>query len=88
MARKGNGNRPEVSAIQHFGELLSLHLDRGTRPGGSPDVEGVRWTVKEFAAAIGADERSVRVWRAGKYLPKDLLAIEKQLFGGNNAYRD
>jgi hypothetical protein len=88
MARKGKGSRPEVSAIQRFGELLSWHLDRGTRPGGSPDAEGVRWTVKEFAAAVGADERSVRAWRGGNYLLKDLHAIEKQLFGDNPAYRE
>ena len=66
--------------------MLSWHLDRGTRPDGSPDNEGVRWTVKEFAAAVGANERSVRAWRRGKYPPMDLLRIERALFGNNPAY--
>jgi hypothetical protein len=53
-----------------------------------PDTEGVRWTVKRFAAAVGATERSVRAWRVGEYPPIDLVPIERELFGDNPAYRD
>jgi hypothetical protein len=88
MIGKGSGNRPEGGAVERFGELLSSHLNRGTRPDGSSDTEGVRWTNKQFAAAVGANERSVRAWRTGKYPPKDLLPIERALFGNNPAYGD
>jgi hypothetical protein len=80
--------RLETEAVERFGQLLSLHLTRGTRPGGSPDAEGVRWTVKGFAHAVGTTERSVRTWRAGKNLPIDLVPIERALFGDNRAYQD
>jgi hypothetical protein len=88
MIGKGSGNEPESDALQCFGALLSWHLNRGTRPDGLPDTEGVRWTVKEFAAAVNANERSVRAWRADEYLPVDLLSIERALFGNNRVYRD
>jgi len=88
MIRKGSGNRPEAGAVERFGELLSLHLDRGTRPEGSPDAEGLPWTIKEFAAAVGVSERSVRAWRADENLPQDLRPIERALFGNNPAYED
>src|SRR5262249_59869983 len=81
MIGKGSGNRTEGGAAESFGKLLSWHLNRGTRPDGSSDKEGVRWTNKQFAAAVGANERSVRAWRTGKYPPKDLLPIERALFG-------
>jgi hypothetical protein len=85
---KGSGNAQQADAVQHFGWSLSWHLNRGTRPDGSPDSEGVRWSVKRFAAAVGATERSARAWRAGEYLPMDLVPIERELFGDNPAYRD
>jgi hypothetical protein len=88
MIGKGSGNEPETDPVQRFGASLSWHLDRGTRPEGAPHEEGVPWTAKEFAGAVRADERSVRAWRGGKNLPKDLRAIEKELFGDNQAYRD
>jgi len=88
MIVKRGGNEPETDALQRFGALLSWHLNRGTRPQGSPDTEGIPWEVKEFAAEVGADERSVRAWRKGENLPKGLRAIEKELFGDNQAYRD
>jgi hypothetical protein len=88
MIGKGGGNEPETDAVQRFGALLSWHLNRGTRPDGLPDTEGVPWTIKRFAAAVGANERSVRAWRAGKYSPMDLQPIERELFGYNRAYQD
>src|SRR5215471_19856196 len=88
MIGKGSGNRPEAGAVERFGALLSWHLDRGTRPDWLPDTEGVRWTVKRFAAAVGATERSVRAWRVSEYPPIDLVPIERELFGDNPAYRD
>jgi hypothetical protein len=87
MIGKGSGSAPETDAVHQFSELLSSHLERGTRPEGAPDIEGVPWTVKEFAAAVRANERSVRAWCAGEYLPMSLTAIERKLFGGNPAYR-
>jgi hypothetical protein len=88
MIRKGSGNLPEAGAVDRFGELLSWHLDRGTRLEGSPDTEGLPWAVKEFAAAVGVSERSVRAWCADKSLPSDLRPIERALFGNNPAYGD
>ncbi|HMA72828.1 MAG TPA: hypothetical protein VKP67_15280 [Xanthobacteraceae bacterium] len=86
MIGKGSGNRPEAGAVERFGELLSRHLDRGTRPEGSSDTEGIPWTVKEFAAAVRVSERSVRAWCADNYLPLDLRPVERALFGNNPAY--
>src|SRR5258708_806723 len=88
MIRKGKGNRPEVGAMRSFGEALASRLGRGTRPQGSPAAFGLPWTVKAFADAVGASERSVRDWRGGKRLPNDLVAIERELFGDNLAYRE
>jgi hypothetical protein len=86
MIGKGSGNAPETDAVRHFSELLSWHLERGTRPEGEPDTEGGPWAVKEFAAAVQANDRSVRAWCAGEYLPMGLTAIERELFGENPAY--
>jgi hypothetical protein len=88
MTGKGSGNVPEADAALSFGGLLSWHLNRGTRPDGLPDTEGLRWAVKEFAAAVGLSERSVRAWCADEYAPMDLRPIERELFGNNLAYRD
>jgi len=88
MIGKGSGNRPEAGAVERFHELLSLHLDRGTRPEGSPDTEGIPWIVKEFAAAVGVSERSVRAWCSDESLPSDLRPIERALFGNNPVYGD
>jgi hypothetical protein len=37
---------------------------------------------------VGANERSVRAWRGGKYPPIDLRPLERALFGDNPAYGD
>jgi hypothetical protein len=57
-----------------FSELFNIHFRAGT--GRPPGKAGRAWTVKEFAACAGVDERTVRYWRTGKKLPLDLLAIE------------
>ena len=51
------------------------------------EFEGVRWTSQLFADAARTTERSVRDWRNGKYIPKDLRPIEEALFGkfGDNS---
>ena len=56
-----------------FGQLLTWHLDNGTRPDGTPDAKGVPWQNKAFAIDVGKhsiegtkDERTVRNWRNGE----------------------
>src|ERR1044072_8037025 len=74
-----------------FGQLLNWHLDRGTRPDGTPDEKGVPWQNKPFAIAIGQKtERTVRNWRNGETSPSpaDLNAILQALFGGKPIYAD
>lgn len=85
MARKPTGNEPETNEPKVWGELLKWHMARGTRPDGTPDVEGVPWTVPEFAAKLGVDERNVRNWRSGR--PTEFLnLIEQVLFGESASY--
>jgi tetratricopeptide (TPR) repeat protein len=85
MGRKKSGNGAEGSLT--FSDLLRWHMDRGTRPGGSPEVEGIAWTVKEFAAAARTTERSLGSWRNGGH-PEDLRPVENALFGkeGDSKY--
>ena len=86
MAGNDSGNGPEREAVRRFGQLLAWHIERGTRPDGQPQIEGVRWTNQLFADAVRTNERSVRDWRNGKYPPKDLRPIERELFGDNPLY--
>jgi tetratricopeptide (TPR) repeat protein len=75
--------RPNVS----FHELLSAHLDLGTRPTGAK-VRNRRWKNIEFGEAVGVSDRTVRYWRGGKALPADLESIERELFGNDAQYED
>ncbi len=81
---KKAGGRGESS----FSDLLVFHLERGTRPNGTPERVGVKWTNKDFAEAVDADERSVRNWLNGTNPPGKAkrASIEKSLFGTNPAY--
>src|SRR5581483_6924891 len=77
---------------------LGWHLDRGTRPAGTPESKGAPWTNKEFANAVGKaknaaqapSERTIRNWRNGDTLPEpaDFNAILMALFGGKPDYVD
>jgi hypothetical protein len=80
----------EGSGVKRFRELLREHLSNGTHPNGVPGKPGQRWTAQTFASKVGADERTVRNWRAGRTLPTEptLVAIEQALFGTNLAYND
>jgi hypothetical protein len=73
-------------ASQAFADLLVWHLTRGTRPSGRPDAPGKQWTSKEFADRLGTNERTVRNWRGGRNTPVDIVSIERELFGDNQAY--
>jgi hypothetical protein len=90
MSRKASGNAPETQrkseALQAFARLLQWHLDKGTRPDGSPDTEGAHWTAKEFSPAVGKSERAVRGWLKGETPPDDPRPIERELFGTNFGY--
>jgi len=72
---------PESKANQAeraFAQLLSWHMDNGTRP----DGPARRWNGNELADACGVRDRSVRNWRNGTYLPV-IETIERVLFGPN-----
>jgi tetratricopeptide (TPR) repeat protein len=73
-------------ACQSFADLLEWHLTRGTRPSGRPDVSGKQWTNKDFADRLGTNERTVRNWRRGRNTPVEIVSIERELFGDNQAY--
>ncbi|WP_428485437.1 tetratricopeptide repeat protein [Rhodopila sp.] len=82
-----SGNEVPYPQGGSFADLLSWHLDFGTRPQGSPDRPGRRWGNKDFAVALsGINERTVRNWRAGRNPPTELGSIERELFGDNDAY--
>jgi hypothetical protein len=61
---KESGNETEVGALQAFANALSRHLYRGTRA--KVEFEGEPWAVKQFAAAVGVSERTVRAWLKGE----------------------
>jgi tetratricopeptide (TPR) repeat protein len=69
-----------------FPEVLSWHLDNGTRPDGSPERAGRLWTNAAFGEAVGVSDRTVRNWRTGKSYPDDIRSLESILFGDNPAY--
>jgi hypothetical protein len=71
-----------------FGKLLKSHLNRGTRPDGSPGVIGKRWTHKEFAHALKMTERALTYWLNGSTPPKTLSGIEAALFGESKNYEE
>ena len=68
-------------ADNSFGELLGWHLLRGTRPGARKNRAGRRWGTKEFAAAVGMSDRTVRFWLKDQHLPPEIETIERVLFG-------
>src|SRR5688572_32889224 len=72
---------------ESFAQLLKWHLEFGTRPRGSPKRSSPRWTVKEFAFAVGPrDERTIRNWCSGKSKPTDLQSVEREFFGENSEF--
>jgi hypothetical protein len=85
MMVKESGNEAEAGALQVFAKALSEHLARGTRA--KVEIEGEPWTVKQFAAAVGVTERTVRAWLKGEYAPNDLRSIIRELFGDNEKGR-
>jgi class 3 adenylate cyclase/predicted ATPase len=66
-----------------FGELLRWHLLRGTRRGSTKDSAGRKWGTKEFAAAVGVSDRTVRFWLQDQHLPSEIETIERVFFGDN-----
>jgi tetratricopeptide (TPR) repeat protein len=64
-----------------FGQLLGDHLLRGTRPHVSTKSAGRKWGKKEFAAAVGVSDRTVRFWLQDQHLPPEIETIERVLFG-------
>src|SRR4051794_3438180 len=79
------GNAPPYPGRVGFGEVLSWHLDFGTRPKGSPENPQSPWSNAEFAKAVGVTERTVRNWRSGRR-PDGTGSIELVLFGDNPAF--
>src|SRR4051812_46516111 len=87
-APEKRGNRPAYPHGASFAKLLDWHLDFGTRPTGTPDQPGERWSNPEFAEVLGVNERSVRNWRNDREQPIYIGSIERTLFGKNTVYRD
>lgn len=83
---QGSGNPAEIELERTFAEWVTFHMDRGTRPDGHPDLEGSRWSTKEFAGKLGVDGRTIRNWRSGRTVPPILQPIEKAFFGANVQY--
>ena len=75
--------RRAETAGKSFGQLLGWHLLRGTRPGAPRNRAGRRWGSKEFAAAVGVSDRTVRFWLKDQHLPPEIETIERVLFGHN-----
>jgi hypothetical protein len=71
-----------------FGQLLEWHLLRGTRPDGSSEGPGRKWTAKAFAEAVGCSDRTVRFWLRNEHLPPETETIERVLFGKNPAFAE
>src|SRR5271166_1801050 len=75
-------NDPNPPPGLKFGALLDWHLMCGTRPPGS-GRRGSAWGIKEFGDEIGVSDRQVRYWREGKSLPREIVTIERKLFGSD-----
>jgi class 3 adenylate cyclase/tetratricopeptide (TPR) repeat protein len=73
--------RQSERAGKSFGQLLGWHLLRGTRPSAPRNRAGRRWGTKEFAAAVGVSDRTVRFWLKDQHLPPEIETIERVLFG-------
>lgn len=80
MTETPRTRRPD-RAGKSFGQLLGWHLLRGTRPGAPGNRAGRRWGTKEFAAAVGVSDRTVRFWLKDQHLPPEIETIERVLFG-------
>src|ERR1019366_974196 len=65
-----------------FAQLLNWHLKQGTGREAGTDARWA-WSDKAFADAIGINERTVRNWRDGSALPRNVAFIERVLFGDN-----
>jgi tetratricopeptide (TPR) repeat protein len=89
-SNRSAGNQPSRGKALTFGQLLSFHLERGTRPEGKPGDLGERWTAELFGEKLGVEARSVRNWLADRNLPsaKYLALIEGGLFGDNPVYAE
>ncbi len=60
-------------------------MDAGIRPPHSE--EHGAWTVKEFSAALGVNEKSIRNWLDGDPIsPQNRKGIERVLFGGDHTF--
>src|SRR5262245_12416467 len=70
-------------AGKSFGQLLGWHLLRGTRPGAPQSRAGRKWSTKEFAAAVGMSDRTVRFWLQDQHSPPEIETLERVLFGEN-----
>jgi predicted nucleotide-binding protein len=79
---------PEDRALWSFGQLLDWHLNRGTRPDGTPSRIGRPWYNKEVAAAMYVGVDAVRNWRNGRSLPAFLKILEEQIFGNNPTHEE
>src|SRR5258706_10134175 len=80
--------RDEDRAEWDFSDLLRWHLERGTRPEASPRQPGRPWPIKVFADSLGVNDRTVRNWIWGRFLPSSLAPIERSLFGQNFDYTE
>jgi hypothetical protein len=69
-----------------FGELLTWHMARGTRPQGRADAPGRPWSAKALAADCKVSDRSVRAWRQDAAAPADIATLDRVLFGNNGSY--
>ena len=80
------GDDPNSPPDLAFGDLLRWHLNKPTR---SPNSgrSGIRWGVTEFGNEVGVSDKQVRNWLDGKSVPRELGAIQKQLFGREEKYR-
>ncbi|PWB82933.1 MAG: hypothetical protein C3F11_09345 [Methylocystaceae bacterium] len=72
----------------NFGRLLAWHLLRGTRPGGTTDRPGRRWSAKALADGVGVNDRTVRYWLKNEHLPPEIETVERLLFGSDERYAE
>jgi hypothetical protein len=71
-----------------FGQLLTWHLMRGTRPGGTLEIPGRRWSNSAFADATGLNNRTIRYWLTDQHLPPETETIERILFENDICYAE
>jgi hypothetical protein len=76
---------PDFSG-QSFAQVLDWTMKAGIRPEYRPGQPIAPWSNVELSGQVGAGERTVRNWRAGRNVPDEIGSLIRVICGGNPAF--